>query len=155
MGVLGSEQTSRDRSNRAHICKEDTWKSQQLKVVEMSHAHRIDAPPSIWNGLKEDENNKTPENLFPNLPGTFFFSMSERSFSCVLDPEDERYNYLSSNQLQLLQRLLQRQKQWELDSAIQRSKLFRESKRGPGGCINKCLSGSGMSFVRCKSMCHW
>jgi len=30
----------------------------------------------------------------------------------------------------------------------------RQLKRGPGMCINSCLSG-GMSFVRCKSMCHW
>ena len=27
-------------------------------------------------------------------------------------------------------------------------------KRGPGVCINSCLTG-GMTFVRCKSMCHW
>jgi hypothetical protein len=27
------------------------------------------------------------------------------------------------------------------------------SKRGPGLCINSCLTG-GMTFVRCKSMCH-
>jgi len=30
----------------------------------------------------------------------------------------------------------------------------RTLKRGPGSCINSCLTG-GMSFVRCKSMCHW
>ena len=29
----------------------------------------------------------------------------------------------------------------------------RPLKRGPGMCINSCLTG-GMSFVRCKSMCH-
>lgn len=28
------------------------------------------------------------------------------------------------------------------------------AKRGPGVCINSCLTG-GMTFVRCKSMCHW
>lgn len=30
---------------------------------------------------------------------------------------------------------------------------YRQLKRGPGMCINSCLTG-GMSFVRCKSMCH-
>ena len=34
------------------------------------------------------------------------------------------------------------------------SRLRRTLKRGPGMCINNCLTG-GMSFVRCKSMCHW
>lgn len=33
------------------------------------------------------------------------------------------------------------------------SRLRRTLKRGPGMCINNCLTG-GMSFVRCKSMCH-
>lgn len=28
-------------------------------------------------------------------------------------------------------------------------------KRGPTSCINSCLNGGSMSFVRCKSMCHW
>ena len=36
----------------------------------------------------------------------------------------------------------------------QRVSRSRPMKRGPGMCINSCLSG-GMSFVRCKSMCHW
>ncbi|KAK2149909.1 hypothetical protein LSH36_432g02037 [Paralvinella palmiformis] len=31
---------------------------------------------------------------------------------------------------------------------------MRTRKRGPTSCINNCLTG-GMSFVRCKSMCHW
>lgn len=29
----------------------------------------------------------------------------------------------------------------------------RMSKRGPGTCINSCMTG-GMSFIRCKSMCN-
>ena len=76
-------------------------------------------------------------------------------FPFFLDPEDDRMNYLDINKIQLLQRILQRQKQWDVDPVLRRERLFRESKRGPGGCINKCLTSSGMSFVRCKSMCHW
>jgi len=42
------------------------------------------------------------------------------------------------------------------NNARKRSWLHRGRalKRGPGSCINSCLTG-GMSFVRCKSMCHW
>ena len=28
-------------------------------------------------------------------------------------------------------------------------------KRGIRRCIHRCLKGSGMSFIQCKSMCHW
>ena len=44
----------------------------------------------------------------------------------------------------------------EAKDARKRSWLRRNRtlKRGPGSCINSCLTG-GMSFVRCKSMCHW
>ena len=38
---------------------------------------------------------------------------------------------------------------------LRRNKIVNsQGKRGPGSCINNCL-GSAISFIRCKSMCHW
>ena len=41
------------------------------------------------------------------------------------------------------------------DRIRRRGGMHRGWKRGPGSCINSCLTGNSMSFIRCKSMCHW
>jgi len=77
------------------------------------------------------------------------------------DVDDDDYGYGWSNDA-LITVPRQLSSRWshlaaeEEKDARKRSWLRRNRtlKRGPGSCINSCLSG-GMSFVRCKSMCHW
>ena len=62
----------------------------------------------------------------------------------------------SERQLILLQNLLQSRQRVMNDLLnVNPGRIRVEAeKRGPGMCINNCLTG-GMTFVRCKSMCHW
>ena len=86
----------------------------------------------------------------------FFFT--ELGSNDVQENTDDGINSdvaMNSLKFYILDLLKSRQQTDEAAEAVPSSPRYLEPvKRGPGGCINSCLGG-GMSFVRCKSMCHW
>jgi len=77
------------------------------------------------------------------------------------DDDDDDYEWANDAVVALPEQLSSRWRQVVVDDGVDVAKRLwstarrnRPLKRGPGMCINSCLTG-GMSFVRCKSMCHW
>lgn len=74
------------------------------------------------------------------------------------DDDDDDYEWADDAVITVPEQLSSEWRQMLDDGGdvIKRSRplrRYRQLKRGPGMCINSCLTG-GMSFVRCKSMCH-
>ena len=117
----------------------------------LESANELDLLPSAGRLQQQQQQHK--------LLNIIELLLSRRTSDDYSDDDDDDYEWSSDAAVAVPEQLAARWRHVvvdDTDDINKRSWLRKHSalKRGPGTCINSCLTG-GMSFVRCKSMCHW
>lgn len=132
-----------------------------VQLPQSAQAAVIRIPTDSWRLQKSEELDSTPAAGRPHQQQQQrkLLNIIERlltyTYGTSNEDDDKEYEWADEAVISVPEEHLS-SSEWRQMLADDGAGVIRRSrpmKRGPGMCINSCLSG-GMSFVRCKSMCH-